>query len=550
MLFGITSIRYYFLFLAIALFVLLVNLGSYGLAETSEARYAEISREMLQSGDYINPELLGVFHYHKPPLTYYITTLGYRIFGVNEFGARFFLQIAIIVELLLVYGMAMLLYNNRKIAFTSGLIYFSMPIVLISSRNLTTDAYLTAFILGAVYCWQYYTTKGRTESLYLFYLLSAMALLTKGPVSLLFILTYIIVYKIIYKLSSKISIHHVLGICICLVIGSSWYFVVVVNTPGLWDYFLGKQIMERITQNTYNRSKPFWFYLPLVFGLVLPWWLMFYKRTFKISGIWAKLSRQDRVLLVCSLCTFLVFSIFKTKLILYILPIFWILVILIAAQLYKVSQETCKLLSLAYATLMGILIIAIVGLSLVNPSFFQIGTGTWLLCLCCCIAFGTIYYFIQNNRHYKPAVLAGCFGGSLILIITSLMSYNAGTINSTKEMVTFIKGTSPIKHKTILVYDYLLSSIPFYSDAQLITLKCNHNTTYREVQFQKDMDWVEGLWDVNNKSVMWKLDSISHHKNTFLLIRKKRDLDDSLEYLKNNFNSKKDYPKWLLLYNK
>lgn len=550
MLFGITSIRYYFLFLAIALFILLVNLGSYGLAETSEARYAEISREMLQSGDYINPELLGVFHYHKPPLPYYITTLGYRIFGVNEFGARFFLQIAIIVELLLVYGMAMLLYNNRKIAFTSGLIYFSMPIVLISSRNLTTDAYLTAFILGAVYCWQYYTTRGRTGSLYLFYLLSAMALLTKGPVSLLFILTYIIVYKIIYKLSSKINIHHVLGICICLVIGSSWYFVVVVNTPGLWDYFLGKQIMERITQNTYNRSKPFWFYLPLVFGLVLPWWLMFYKRTFKISGIWAKLSRQDRVLLVCSLCTFLVFSIFKTKLILYILPIFWILAILIAAQLYKVSQETCKLLSLAYATLMGILIIAIVGLSLVNPSFFQIGTGTWLLCLCCCIAFGTIYYFIQNNRHYKPAVLAGCFGGSLILIITSLMSYNAGTINSTKEMVTFIKGTSPIKHKTILVYDYLLSSIPFYSDAQLITLKCNHNTTYREVQFQKDMDWVEGLWDVNNKSVMWKLDSISHHKNTFLLIRKKRDLDDSLEYLKNNFNSKKDYPKWLLLYNK
>lgn len=136
---------------------------------------------MLQSGDYINPELLGVFHYHKPPLTYYITTLGYRIFGVNEFGARFFLQIAIIVEILLVYGMAMLLYNNRKIAFTSGLIYFSMPIVLISSRNLTTDAYLTAFILGAVYCWQYYTTKGRTGSLYLFYLLSAMALLTKGP---------------------------------------------------------------------------------------------------------------------------------------------------------------------------------------------------------------------------------------------------------------------------------------------------------------------------------------------------------------------------------
>ena len=550
MLSGITSIRNYFLFLAIALFVLLVNLGSYGLAETSEARYAEISREMLQSGDYINPELLGIFHYHKPPLTYYITTLGYRIFGINEFGARFFLQIAIIVELLLVYGITMLLYNNRKIAFTSGLIYFSMPIVLISSRNLTTDAYLTAFILAAVYCWQSYTTKGRIWSLYLFYLLSAMALLTKGPVALLFILTYIIVYKLIYKMGSKINIHHLLGICLCLVIGSSWYFVVGMNTPGLWDYFLGKQIVERITLNTYNRSKPFWFYLPLVIGLVLPWWLMFYKRTFNISGYWAKLSRQDRVLLVCSLCTFFFFSVFKSKLILYILPIFWMMAVLIASQLFRAAQETYKLLSVAYAILMGILIIAVVGLSLVYPSLFQIGLGTWLLSFCCFIVFGTLFYLIKNSRHYKPALLAGCFGASLILIITSLMSHNAGTINSTKDIVTFINGTSPIKHKTILVYDYLLSSVPFYSDADLITLKCNHNTTYREVQFQKDREWVEGLWDVNNTNVLSRLDSISHHKNTFLLIRKKRDLDDSLDYLRNNFNSTKDYPKWLLLYNK
>ncbi|RTE52130.1 glycosyltransferase family 39 protein [Arenibacter aquaticus] len=550
MLSGITSIRYYFLFLAIALFVLLVNLGSYGLAETSEARYAEISREMLQSGDYINPELLGVFHYHKPPLTYYITILGYRIFGINEFGARFFLQIALLVELLLVYGIAMLLYNNSKIAFTSGLIYFSMPIVLISSRNLTTDAYLTAFILGAVYCWQYYTSKYRIWSLYLFYLLSAMAFLTKGPVALLFIFTYIIVYKVIYNMGSKINIHHLLGICLFLVIGGSWYFVVTVNTPGLWDYFLGEQIVERITLNTFNRSKPFWFYLPLVIGLLVPWWLMFYKRSFKISGIWAKLSKQDRVLLASTLCTFLFFSVFKSKLILYILPIFWMLAVLIGSQLFRASYVTCKLLSLAYSILMGVLIISIVGLSLIYPSLFQIGLGTWLLSFSCFIVFGTLFFLIKNNSSYKPALLAGCFGASLILIVTSLMSHNSGTINSTKDIVTFINGTGPIKHKTILVYDYLLSSIPFYSDADLITLKCNHNTTSREVQFQKDKEWVEGLWDVNNSAVLYRLDSLSHHKNTFLLIRKKRDLDDSLNYLRNNFNSSKDYPKWLLLYNK
>ena len=97
--------------------MLIAGLGSYGLAETSEVRYAEISREMLITGDYLNPQLLGIFHFHKPPITYYITSLGYQIFGINEFGARFFLQVAVIIQLLFIYGLAQLLFKSKKIAF-------------------------------------------------------------------------------------------------------------------------------------------------------------------------------------------------------------------------------------------------------------------------------------------------------------------------------------------------------------------------------------------------------------------------------------------------
>ena len=134
-----TSIDYiYGLFLAVILVLLLLDLGSYGLAETSEARYAEIGREMFLSGDYLNPKLLEIFHFHKPPITYYLTALGYKLFGITEFGARFFLQVAILLQLLFVYGISNLLFQNKRISLLSGLIYFSMPLVLISSRNLTT----------------------------------------------------------------------------------------------------------------------------------------------------------------------------------------------------------------------------------------------------------------------------------------------------------------------------------------------------------------------------------------------------------------------------
>ena len=73
-------------FLFASFFLLNINLGSWGVTETSEARYAEISKEMLESGDFIHPTLMGIAHYHKPPLTYYITTVGYKIFGVSEYG--------------------------------------------------------------------------------------------------------------------------------------------------------------------------------------------------------------------------------------------------------------------------------------------------------------------------------------------------------------------------------------------------------------------------------------------------------------------------------
>src|SRR4029078_7371138 len=58
------------------------------LQHPDEGRYAEISREMLASGDYVLPRLNGLVYLEKPPLQYWITAGAYRIFGVHEWTAR------------------------------------------------------------------------------------------------------------------------------------------------------------------------------------------------------------------------------------------------------------------------------------------------------------------------------------------------------------------------------------------------------------------------------------------------------------------------------
>jgi 4-amino-4-deoxy-L-arabinose transferase len=550
MLSRITTNGYYFFFLAIILAILLLGMGSYGLAETSEARYAEISREMLISGDYLNPELLGIFHFHKPPLAYYITTLGYRMFGINAFGARFFLQLAIVLQLVLVYGIANLLYRDRKIAFTAGLVYFSMPLVLISSRNLTTDAYLTTFILGSIYSWQYYTTKGKIIALYLFYLMVALTLLTKGPVALLFILTYIVVYKILYKRNARINVHHVMGFLLCIFLGSSWYIEVVINNPGLWNYFLKKQLISRITAHSFNRSKPFWFYTPLIIGFTLPWWLViahyFKKKINKINNF----RREDKLLLISSIIPFLIFSIFKTKLVLYILPIFWMLSILIAVQLFKVTKTIRKTLNATYAVLMGCLFFGSLGLWIMRPKFIHISMVTIIVGVISVISCAAIYFYVDKAKPEKSAILGASFGATLILLSTSIMASNDSTFNSTKEMIGFINNATPKEHKTIVVYDYLLSSIPMYSGKNPITLKLRNNTTDREVNFQRNEAWKDNLWDINDNVMVSKLDSLSHSTNTYLIIDRKKGFKDELKYLERHFKYRKEFLKWMVLYNK
>ena len=79
---------------SITALVLFFNLNSWSVTESSEARYAEISKEMLDTGDWIHPQLMGIYHYHKPPMTYWITAVSYKIFGVTPFAARFFLQLS------------------------------------------------------------------------------------------------------------------------------------------------------------------------------------------------------------------------------------------------------------------------------------------------------------------------------------------------------------------------------------------------------------------------------------------------------------------------
>ena len=82
------SINYALLFLGCLLFHV-VGTWSIPLIDRDEPRFAEASREMIERGDYIVPHFNNQLRLDKPPLAYWAQVASYKIFGENDFAARF-----------------------------------------------------------------------------------------------------------------------------------------------------------------------------------------------------------------------------------------------------------------------------------------------------------------------------------------------------------------------------------------------------------------------------------------------------------------------------
>ena len=317
---------------SLAAVVFLAGLGSYGLVEQSDARYAEIAREMWSSGDYVVPTLLGIKHFHKPPLIYWLTIPGYALLGQNEWGARMFLAVAGLLLTGGVYGFAR--RHLPAVAPWSVLMLAATPAVIGGSRMLTIDLLLTLCLTSALLAWYSFRTgSGGAGSLVVLYSSIGLAFLAKGPVGWLLLLLVMLPAAWLTRGATARPARTwglVWGLPLALAIALPWYLVVMIKTPGLTGYFLGQQLAGRLREGGMGHPHPWYYFLGVYPGLGLPWILL-------APAGWRVVRKRDP-----SLATFLClwatippvfFSLPATKLPLYTLPAYPAIVLLAIAAL-------------------------------------------------------------------------------------------------------------------------------------------------------------------------------------------------------------------------
>lgn len=305
----------------------LLNLGGYDLWPPDEPRFAEVAREMRQSGDYLVPRINGEPYKEKPPLLFWTQAVCAVPFGdVTETPTRLPSALAGIATVLLTYALVRRLYDERT-AFWAGLILATTQRFWWQTHFGQIDMLLTACLTGAFLSfWLWYTGKQR-RYLLAFYLLIAAGAYAKGPPALVFPLLMALTFLSGRK-EERRQLHLVTGTLGVLVLVALWLVPARMAASAEAASGAGAGIAGNLIRQTVGRfifgishANPPWYYLEQLPVDLLPWALFL---PWTVLWVWQrrKGNREMRFLLSWILPALIFFSISLGKRSVYLLPLY------------------------------------------------------------------------------------------------------------------------------------------------------------------------------------------------------------------------------------
>ncbi len=455
--------------LVLSYIFLFSGLGSYSLKEPDEGRYAEIPREMVESGDYTVPRLNDVRYFEKPPLLYWTVALSYKIFGISEWSFRFPNALAAALSVFSLFFFVRR-WADDFAAFLGSLVLLSSFGFFAMARIVTTDMVLTFWLFLSLLCFYSYYRERSAAFLWGFYAAMALATLTKGPVAPVLLCAAILIFLFMERdLAFIKEMKLVRGIALYCIIAAPWFIVISIREKEFFNFFFVDQHLLRFISTKHKRSGPIYYFLPILFGGMLPWSL-YIPRAFAMA-----LKRSDlRLFAIWSVLVFAFFTLSGSKLPPYILPVFPTLSILVGV-LFSENRESpfCRPWEkIAHCILMAV--VALSFLLYLSPSFMAyVGEMTmdalsiardliyFSLAISLSSAVCLILFLLRPFRLPKNIFALLLFFSLSIIIAILAHSGVLDRVNTAKALALTVKeqGSRP---DIIINYSSLDQTLPFY----------------------------------------------------------------------------------------
>ena len=268
------SFQHLLLLLSLAGVLFFVGLGSMGLTDRDEGRNAEAGREMYETGDWISPTFNYELRVAKPVFLYWLMSLSYCLFGVNEFAARFpsaFFGIALI----LLQYLFLARVRDPLVALFAGLMLLLNGEILVLGRMALTDSVLIFFVtLSLCGFWLGLWGEGRARHwIWVFYASMALATLTKGPIGVILPLLTAALYLTFSRRWSEYWRRGfpLAGTLVFIMLALPWYVAMLAIHGEAYSTGAQAHTIGRFLHPMEEHGGTIFFYIPILFLGFFPW---------------------------------------------------------------------------------------------------------------------------------------------------------------------------------------------------------------------------------------------------------------------------------------
>jgi 4-amino-4-deoxy-L-arabinose transferase-like glycosyltransferase len=461
----------------------LIGNGSVALWDRDEPRFAQTSRQMWQSGDWVVPHYLDLIRTAKPPLIYWCQATAMSVLGDNAFAARLPSAVAIIV-LLILLPIVLVRHIGPQRTLWMVFILATSGLVIANAKICITDAVLLLWVTIAQLC-LYAIWRGNASWPIVLSIAVAIGLagLTKGPVVLGFLAMTLVVLGALRLFDSRfvplpaeevavirrrggVVIKTIVGLLIIAAITLPWILMVNHRASKFLSTAVSHEVWDRMMTSLEQHTGPPGYYLLSIWITFFPWSMML--PTAIGLAIRYRANPQTRFALAAIVGPWIMLECVRTKLPHYFLPVFPPLAFLTADAIVRcLAGQHDDLKSRGFVRGIGIwaIIVALLASApwLVTRAYHPLPYAAMTALSIFGIVFGaTVFAFFKSRRIVAGAVAMGVGTMALVAIAYGCYLPRADFLRLSPRVADVLIANDVVKPHQVIMLGYMEPSLAFY----------------------------------------------------------------------------------------